>query len=86
MPDFDIVKEAGGVRRGIYKEFDINVTSSTLVIHLYWTGKGTMAIPTRGTYGPLISAISVTPSESCHDLFLSCLSLEDLFVRPSLFL
>ncbi|XP_024032705.1 probable LRR receptor-like serine/threonine-protein kinase At1g53440, partial [Morus notabilis] len=34
----------------------------TLEIHLYWAGKGTTAIPDRGVYGPLISAITVTPN------------------------
>ncbi|KAJ0026371.1 hypothetical protein Pint_06973 [Pistacia integerrima] len=30
-------------------------------IHLFWAGKGTCCTPDRGTYGPSISAISVTP-------------------------
>ncbi|PIN25482.1 Serine/threonine protein kinase [Handroanthus impetiginosus] len=62
LADFDIVKEAKGVRRGIPKDFDVDVNGSTLEIHLYWTGKGTTAIPDRGVYGPLISAIAVTPN------------------------
>ncbi|CAI9784289.1 unnamed protein product [Fraxinus pennsylvanica] len=60
--DFDIVKEANGVRKGIYKDFNVLINGSTLEIHLYWTGKGTTAIPDRGVYGPLISAIAVTPN------------------------
>lgn len=35
---------------------------NTLEIYFYWAGKGTNSIPQRGVYGPLISAISVTPS------------------------
>ncbi|KAL3633887.1 hypothetical protein CASFOL_022649 [Castilleja foliolosa] len=62
LPDFDIAREANGVRRGIMREFDVLVNGSTLEIHLYWTGKGTTAIPNRGVYGPLISAIAVTPN------------------------
>ncbi|PIN06304.1 Serine/threonine protein kinase [Handroanthus impetiginosus] len=62
LADFDIAKEANGVRRGIYRDFDVNVNGTTLEIHLYWTGKGTTAIPDRGVYGPLISAIAVTPN------------------------
>ncbi|XP_022877328.1 probable LRR receptor-like serine/threonine-protein kinase At1g53440 [Olea europaea var. sylvestris] len=62
LTDFDIVKEANGVRKGIYRDFNVLVNGSTLEIHLYWTGKGTTAIPDRGVYGPLISAIAVTPN------------------------
>lgn len=54
--------------KGVGKEFimdfkNVFVNGSTLEIHLYWTGKGTTAIPDRGVYGPLISAITVTPSQ-----------------------
>ncbi|KAI3994531.1 hypothetical protein MKX01_014339, partial [Papaver californicum] len=62
---FDVsiqVKEAKGVGKSIIKEFDVDVTSSTLEIHLYWAGKGTSFIPSDITYGPLISAIAVTPN------------------------
>ncbi|KAB1202735.1 hypothetical protein CJ030_MR8G002235 [Morella rubra] len=63
LKDFNIAEEAGGVGKGICKEFDnVLVNGSTLEIHLYWAGKGTTAIPDRGVYGPLISAISVTPN------------------------
>lgn len=58
------MEEAGGARKGITKTFDnIFVNGSTLEIHLYWAGKGTNSIPDRGIYGPLISAITVTPSK-----------------------
>jgi len=63
LKDFNIVKEAGGVGKGITREFDVNVTHNTLEIHFSWAGKGTNAIPVRGIYGPLISAITVTPSK-----------------------
>ncbi|KAL3322724.1 hypothetical protein AABB24_040023 [Solanum stoloniferum] len=56
------MEEANGVGEVIIKDFDDITVSSTLEIHLYWTGKGTNAIPDRGVYGPLISAISVTPN------------------------
>jgi len=62
LKDFNIMEEANGVGEVIIKDFDDITVSSTLEIHLYWTGKGTNAIPDRGVYGPLISAISVTPS------------------------
>ncbi|KAH9745800.1 putative LRR receptor-like serine/threonine-protein kinase [Citrus sinensis] len=57
--DFNIEDEAGGTGIPIVKNFPAEVTSHTLKIHLYWAGRGTTGIPLRGTYGPLISAISV---------------------------
>ncbi|XP_016472465.1 putative LRR receptor-like serine/threonine-protein kinase At1g53440 isoform X2 [Nicotiana tabacum] len=63
LKDFNIMEEAKGVGKGITMDFkDVFVNGSTLEIHLYWTGKGTTAIPDRGVYGPLISAITVTPN------------------------
>ncbi|KAF8391185.1 hypothetical protein HHK36_023487 [Tetracentron sinense] len=67
LKDFNIVKEAKGVGIGITREFNnVSVDGSTLEIHLYWSGKGTTAIPDRGVYGPLISAITVTPNFDPH--------------------
>ncbi|XP_034678461.1 probable LRR receptor-like serine/threonine-protein kinase At1g53440 [Vitis riparia] len=62
LRDFNIMEEAEGASKGIYRDFDASVDGSTLEIHLYWTGKGTNSIPNRGVYGPLISAIAVTPN------------------------
>ncbi|XP_039162723.1 probable LRR receptor-like serine/threonine-protein kinase At1g53430, partial [Eucalyptus grandis] len=63
LKDFNIAEAAGGVGKGMYRDFnDIYVSGSTLDIHLYWSGKGTTAIPRRGIYGPLICAIAVTPN------------------------
>ncbi|KAL8131415.1 hypothetical protein AgCh_007375 [Apium graveolens] len=59
--DFNIVEKAGGIGNGITLEKDVTVNSCNLEIHLYWSGKGTTAVPDRGVYGPLISAISVIP-------------------------
>ncbi|KAB1216929.1 hypothetical protein CJ030_MR4G016058 [Morella rubra] len=61
--DFDIRKEARGVSyqpvQMKYKE--VKVSENYLEIHLFWAGKGTCCIPTQGSYGPSISAISATP-------------------------
>ena len=58
------MEEAGGAGKGITKTLDnVLVNGSTIEIHLYWRGKGTAAIPVRGVYGPLISAITITPSK-----------------------
>lgn len=62
LEDFNI-KDETGVHRAIIKSFATNISDNTLEIHFYWGGKGTTAIPYRGVYGPLISAISVTKSE-----------------------
>ncbi|GJS45284.1 probable LRR receptor-like serine/threonine-protein kinase isoform X2 [Tanacetum coccineum] len=59
--DFDISKEAGGIGRALVKDFNVTVTQNHLEIHLFWAGKGTCCIPEQGDYGPLISAIRVSP-------------------------
>ncbi|KAL8131842.1 putative LRR receptor-like serine/threonine-protein kinase At1g53440 isoform X2 [Apium graveolens] len=60
--DFNVAEEAGGIGKNFTLEQDVTVYGSTLEIHLYWAGKGTTAVPDYGVYGPLISAISVTPN------------------------
>lgn len=61
--DFNIEDEAGGVNKPVIRNFTAVVNDSTLEIRFFWAGKGTNAIPVRGVYGPLISAISVEPGE-----------------------
>uniref|UniRef100_A0A7N0TDZ6 non-specific serine/threonine protein kinase n=1 Tax=Kalanchoe fedtschenkoi TaxID=63787 RepID=A0A7N0TDZ6_KALFE len=58
LKDFNIAAEAGGNGKGIVKTFVRSVLNGTLEIRFQWAGKGTTAIPDRGVYGPLISAIS----------------------------
>ncbi|XP_010462234.1 PREDICTED: probable LRR receptor-like serine/threonine-protein kinase At1g53430 [Camelina sativa] len=61
--NFNIAERAGGVgKHTILQINEVQVNGSTLEIHLQWTGKGTNGIPTRGVYGPLISAITITPN------------------------
>ncbi|XVF40258.1 hypothetical protein PTKIN_Ptkin01aG0097700 [Pterospermum kingtungense] len=60
LKDFDIESKAGGVDKKHVEEFKaVTVRDKTLEIRFHWAGKGTAAAPKRGTYGPLISAISV---------------------------
>ncbi|KAF7133531.1 hypothetical protein RHSIM_Rhsim09G0135900 [Rhododendron simsii] len=60
--DFEIKKEAGGVSfKAVQIDFRAQVSKNYLEIHLFWAGKGTCCIPTEGTYGPSISAISAVP-------------------------
>ncbi|KAF7129334.1 hypothetical protein RHSIM_Rhsim10G0037000 [Rhododendron simsii] len=59
--DFNIKKEARGTSfEAVQEDFLAQVSENYLEIHLFWAGKGTCCIPTAGTYGPSISAISVT--------------------------
>ena len=53
--DFDIVQAAQGVEKVVVKEFKAVVKNKTLEVRFHWAGKG--------TYGPLISAISVESGE-----------------------
>lgn len=60
VEDFDIEMEAQGVDKSTKKPFEkVVVNNRTLEIRLQYAGKGTTAVPWRGSYGPLISAISV---------------------------
>ncbi|KAK4255941.1 hypothetical protein QN277_008866 [Acacia crassicarpa] len=86
LSDFNIVEEAGGVGKGIFRDFNVEVNENTLEIHLYWAGKGTTAIPTRGVYGPLISAISVTPNFEIPSEGLSAGAIAGIVVGSSVFL
>ncbi|XP_065848072.1 probable LRR receptor-like serine/threonine-protein kinase At1g53430 [Euphorbia lathyris] len=68
LKDYNIMEKAGGVGIGITEVFEnVTIDGSTLEIHLYWAGKGTTAIPDRGVYGPLISAITITPNYEIDD-------------------
>ncbi|XP_073303387.1 probable LRR receptor-like serine/threonine-protein kinase At1g56140 [Primulina huaijiensis] len=60
LKDFDIQKEVGSLR-AVAKEFKAIVSENYIEIHLFWAGKGTCCVPSQGTYGPLIQAISATP-------------------------
>ncbi|KAI3796756.1 hypothetical protein L1987_39446 [Smallanthus sonchifolius] len=60
LKNFDIKNEAGGVDKAVIKEIkNIHVTNGTLEIRFQYAGKGTTVAPTKGVFGPLISAISV---------------------------
>lgn len=65
--DFNIKDKAGGVNKEFVAEFSAIVNNNTLEIRFYWAGKGTTIIPNKGVYGPLISAIAVTPGK--YELF-----------------
>ncbi|KAF3776305.1 hypothetical protein EJ110_NYTH48608, partial [Nymphaea thermarum] len=58
---YDVYMYSVGFHLELSVNFTANVSHNFLEIHLYWAGKGTCCIPAQGTYGPSISAISVTP-------------------------
>ncbi|CAA6673876.1 unnamed protein product [Spirodela intermedia] len=68
LGDFNIVEAANGTGKEVIRNFTALVEGSTLEIHFMWSGKGTNSIPYRSVYGPLISAISVTPNFTPHVL------------------
>lgn len=61
--DFNIEGKARGAEKPVVIVFKSTVTNNSLEIRFNWAGRGTTRIPTRGVYGPLISAISVNPGE-----------------------
>lgn len=63
IKDFNIVDEAKGAGRAVVKKFPVMIKNGKLEIRLQWAGKGTQAIPVRGVYGSLISAVSVDPGK-----------------------
>ena len=67
LKDFDIENAAPGVDNAVVREYKANVTNKVLKIRFFWAGKGTTAAPRRGTYGPLISAISVEAGNCIGD-------------------
>ncbi|PHU19015.1 hypothetical protein BC332_10166 [Capsicum chinense] len=64
LRNFNIEKDAGGVNKAITKEFT-RLLNNSLEIHLYWSGKGSVLYPSK-YYGPLISAITVTPARQSN--------------------
>ncbi|KAF5472299.1 hypothetical protein F2P56_009030 [Juglans regia] len=59
LKDFDINNNATGVDKALVKKVKAVVSNKVLHIRFHWAGKGTTDAPTRGTYGPLVSAISI---------------------------
>ncbi|XP_062095499.1 probable LRR receptor-like serine/threonine-protein kinase At1g29720 isoform X2 [Humulus lupulus] len=66
--DFNIYEAANtiGSKVVVQQYFNVNVIDNTLDIRFYWAGKGTTVVPNRGSYGILVSAISVCPSSKSH--------------------
>uniref|UniRef100_A0A0D9WEG3 non-specific serine/threonine protein kinase n=1 Tax=Leersia perrieri TaxID=77586 RepID=A0A0D9WEG3_9ORYZ len=61
--NFDIRKTAGGKSfTAVNRTYTVTVSKNFLEIHLFWAGKGTCCVPIQGYYGPMVSALSVTPN------------------------
>ncbi|THU45434.1 hypothetical protein C4D60_Mb02t17900 [Musa balbisiana] len=60
LKDFDIRAEENSFT-AVTRKFIVPVTDNFLEIHFFWAGKGTCCVPTQGSYGPSVSAISVSP-------------------------
>ncbi|KAK6797301.1 hypothetical protein RDI58_005003 [Solanum bulbocastanum] len=58
LKDFDIRTAAGGVDEALTRKFNASVEDGILEVRFQYAGKGTTAVPRRGSYGPLVSAIS----------------------------
>ena len=79
--NFDIKAEASGALKPVARPYNVTVTNHIIEIRFHWAGKGTTALPKRGVYGPLVSAISLNdPSESFSSLILFSKST-DIIIR-----
>ncbi|CAN4091892.1 unnamed protein product [Withania somnifera] len=63
LRSFSIETEARGLKTPTTTEHKAYVNNNRLEIHFYWSGKGSVLYPSP-YYGPLISAITVTPVQS----------------------
>ncbi|GLU22795.1 hypothetical protein SLE2022_388430 [Rubroshorea leprosula] len=75
--NFNIENEATGVDKPVIKTAKAVVSNKTLTIRFHWAGKGTTAAPAGGTYGPLISAISVESDFKPHPPPVTTISDDD---------
>ncbi|XP_057856594.2 probable LRR receptor-like serine/threonine-protein kinase At1g53430 isoform X2 [Cryptomeria japonica] len=72
LKDFNIKDAAGGSSyKKVIRNFSVTVTENFLEIHFFWAGKGTYDIPVRGTYGPLVSAIKISPNFKINNTTIS---------------
>ncbi|XP_074578059.1 uncharacterized protein LOC141834629 isoform X2 [Curcuma longa] len=61
IQNFNIMDDAKEYKTPVSKAFNVTIINGVLDIHLFWAGKGTCCIPVEGTYGPLLSAIRISP-------------------------
>lgn len=80
LKDLNIEDEAGGTHIAVVKNFTAVVTTHSLEIRFYWAGKGTQCIPNKGTYGPLISAISVQSGTLHRQVFFGPIQITPIIL------
>ncbi|MCD7460128.1 hypothetical protein HAX54_042937 [Datura stramonium] len=68
LKDFDIRTAAEGVDKALTRKFNAIVEDGVLEVRFQYTGKGRTALPSRGSYGPLISAISFEANDANYDI------------------
>lgn len=61
IQNFNIMDDAKEYKTPVTKAFNVTIINGVLDIHLFWAGKGTCCIPVEGTYGPLLSALGISP-------------------------
>ncbi|KAG6696167.1 hypothetical protein I3842_09G134600, partial [Carya illinoinensis] len=83
--NFNITAEAYGVVTPVKKKYNASVEQDILEIRFYWAGKGTTRIPKMGSYGPLISAISVEPNIKGLELQTSSFSFKQINIATNNF-
>ena len=66
LKDLNIIEMAKGPNEAWNTSFPVIVDDNPLEIHFFWAGKGSLRI----LNGPLVSAISVTPSKEKHILLI----------------
>ncbi|WMV15748.1 hypothetical protein MTR67_009133 [Solanum verrucosum] len=71
LKDFDITTAAGGVDKPLTRKFNAVVEDGILEVRFQYAGKGTTAVPRRGSYGPLVSAISFEASNTTITLWFT---------------
>lgn len=64
IQNFNIMDDAKEYKTPVTKAFNVTIINGVLDIHLFWAGKGTCCIPVEGTYGPLLSALGISPVHS----------------------
>lgn len=84
LKDFDIRTAAGGVDESWTRKFNASVEDGILEVRFQYAGKGTTAVPRRGSYGPLVSAISFEASNTTITLWFTYFSFID-FLRHTVY-
>ncbi|KAJ4703725.1 putative Kinase [Melia azedarach] len=81
--DFDIAAEASGVLTPVVRSYNAAVTNNTIEIRLTWAGKGTIAIPKKGSLWTLTSSRKIRPYQLISVLLEDYLSFSWCWVSSA---